>query len=340
MMRSRHAEQFQLMALVGPCLNSGRPSADQYRCRPSLAAIKALGSDRARRGPPVKPCAVDFMSTQSAIPLKYQFASLLARRALQPGWRALNALSLWGLGYNNWLSAVNGEDHFAHVWAKGFASNTPIVFDVGANEGDHTALILGILPSAQCHLFEPNPHTFTRLNKRFAECSNVTLNQKGVGARSQHAVLRDLEGDGTERASFVHETFDVIIRPDDHLTQEFEVEVVSLDEHATKLGIKRIDFLKIDTEGYERFVLEGCQALIADDRIDVIQLEMNEQNVIVDFSIFRLQKMLPRHEIYRLLPDGLEPVATRDVPYRAALDIPRYANIVAIPVDHAHQHLR
>jgi hypothetical protein len=97
------------------------------------------------------------MSRSARTPFKYRVGSLLAQNGLQPLWRALNALSYWGLGYNNWHSTVNGGEQFVARWARQWRWKTPVVFDIGANQGDTTIQFLNVLPDARMHLFEPNP---------------------------------------------------------------------------------------------------------------------------------------------------------------------------------------
>src|SRR3981081_4363496 len=103
------------------------------------------------------------LSKVGRIPLRYRIGHYMARKRLQPLWRRLNALSYWGLGYNNWISALNGEDAFGRSWAAKQVGRQPVIFDVGANEGDFTAHLLGLVPGGEFHLFEPSPQTFARL---------------------------------------------------------------------------------------------------------------------------------------------------------------------------------
>jgi len=254
----------------------------------------------------------------------------LAQNGLQPLWRGLNALSYWGLGYNNWRSAVNGEDQFVTRWARQWRGKTPIVFDIGANEGDTTTQFLNVLPDARMHLFEPNPATHARLRSRFSNKTNVVINQAGVGNAMGQLTLYDFDGKGSERASLLQETFSDLLLVKSSTIKEVTVEVVTVDAYCDRQGIEAIDYMKIDVEGFEKFVLEGAADRIARGRIGAIQLEINEHNVISGFHLYALRKMLPDYEIFRLLPNRVVPVATRSHPYVAAKDVPRYSNLVAV----------
>lgn len=54
----------------------------------------------------------------------------------------------------------------------------------------------------------------------------------------------------------------------------------------------RRDYLKIDVEGFERFVLEGARGLIGAGRIGLAHLEMNEHNVVSGLNLHMLGKLL------------------------------------------------
>lgn len=278
------------------------------------------------------------MSGSPRPPLKYRIGSLLAQRMLQPLWRALNALSYWGLGYNNWYSAANGENKFVARWARQWRGPAPIVFDVGANEGDTTIQFLNAFPGANIHLFEPNPATYSRLSARFSGRKNIVVNHCGVGKAAGHLTLYDFQGRGSERASFLEESFSELLGAKSDEIRQASVSMVSIDGYCSSNAIEAIDFMKMDVEGFEKFVLEGAADLIAGRRIGIIQLEINEHNVISGFNIYALRKMLPGYGIFRLLPHGLAPVATLSQPYVASNDIPRYANLVAVRDDLALPH--
>ena len=56
--------------------------------------------------------------------------------------------------------------------------------------------------------------------------------------------------------------------------KKIEVEMITLDNFCENYKIDNIDFLKIDTQGYEKFVLEGAQNLLKNRKIKIIKLEM------------------------------------------------------------------
>jgi FkbM family methyltransferase len=126
---------------------------------------------------------------------------------------------------------------------KVFASLTKmrVVFDVGSRD-DVDYLI--IKPNIKLHIFEPNPVFLDELKTNLkGRDKNVTINEYGLGNR-----------EGRFAYSAGSETF---TKPD-----EKGILVRRLDDYVEEKGIKYIDFLKIDTEGWDYKVLEGASKTI------------------------------------------------------------------------------
>ena len=69
-----------------------------------------------------------------------------------------------------------------------------------------------------------------------------------------------------------------------------------------------IRLLKIDTEGSELKVLLGAAKTLQAQRIDMIQIEFNEMNVVSRVFFRDYFQLLREFDIYRLLPGELLPL--------------------------------
>ena len=123
--------------------------------------------------------------------------------------------------------------------------NVKVVFDVGARD-DVDYLILK--PGIELHAFEPNPLFFGELKSSVGKTKKVHLNNFGLG---------DIDGD-FEYGGYGGES---IGKQVEHPT-ETSVKIKRLDDYVKDHNIKKIDFLKIDTEGYEAKVLAGGKETI------------------------------------------------------------------------------
>ena len=69
-------------------------------------------------------------------------------------------------------------------------------------------------------------------------------------------------------------------------TDSKKIVLKSLDYYCKKNNIKKIDILKIDTQGYEDKILLGSKNILKNNIISVIELEMIFDNVYKKYSTF------------------------------------------------------
>ena len=157
--------------------------------------------------------------------------------------------------------------------------NARVVFDVGANVGQSAEHYLRALPKATIYCFEPIAETFEKLQSRFSRNRRVLPFHLALGSSTRDAKML------TDGASDM-------FRISDDGTET--VHVCSLDDFCSHHEIENIDYLKIDTEGYELQVLQGAERLLQSGMIRFIELEagMNPDN--------------DRHTPMELIKDHLE----------------------------------
>lgn len=122
-----------------------------------------------------------------------------------------------------------------------------VVFDVGARtDVDY----LDMFPNATFHLFEPNPIFYDQLVRNVGNRDNVYVRKYGLGDTIGHFSYSD----GFQAFSG-GEAFNG--------KGEQLLPVRTLDWYVHEYRIDRIDFLKIDTEGFDYKVLKGGKKAIA-----------------------------------------------------------------------------
>jgi FkbM family methyltransferase len=157
-------------------------------------------------------------------------------------------------------------------WVKQFVEDGDVFFDVGANIGVYTLLASRMVGKrGQVHAFEPLASTYDLLSKnmKLNQVENVHLNPVAIGDQVGESDLyinaqAALTGLGrTNRGIFLGVQ---------------KVPVWKLDDYAARNGIRTIDFLKIDVEGYEGHVLRGAAGLIASSPNLIIMSELAKKN--------------------------------------------------------------
>jgi FkbM family methyltransferase len=129
-----------------------------------------------------------------------------------------------------------------------FIPRDGVVLDIGGNVGHH-ALYFSI-KAKEVHAFEPDVHfseTFRKLMSRNG-VTNVTLHDVGVGDVSKKMRYYRAVGDNNGTGSFIENHYPTNQQSD-------ELPIVRIDD----MKFRRVDFVKIDTEGYEKYVLMGMQ---------------------------------------------------------------------------------
>ena len=223
---------------------------------------------------------------------------------------------------------LSGETHFTEEWLPTWLQKetitTPVIFDIGANHGEYCNHLRNAVPDAKIHAFEPHPKTFSHLAKQVGKDSNVILVQSAIG--SSIGTL-SLHGSPDQNAS-QHSTLYPQVLSDQlgyKTIESIDVPTTTLDEYTSKNNIDRIHLLKIDTEGHEFDVLIGARKLFENSKIDLVQFEFNEMNIISRRYLKDFFELLPHYNFYRLLPSNLTPVT-----YSSREEIFLFQNYVAI----------
>jgi FkbM family methyltransferase len=234
------------------------------------------------------------------------YRKIFARQSCQRFNERLLHLSLHGLGILNFENdAASGEHHLIHKWLpNSIQKANPIFFDVGANVGLYSESILRQFPTALIHAFEPHPGNYTRFLERGFPSHRVKCHNIALGESQGSAVLYDRADhqEGSTHAS-LHEAVISQIHHQDVVAHKIDVE--TLDDIAQREDVQCIDFLKIDAEGHEFAVLKGAVKLLEERRIDHIQFEFNEMNVVSRSFFWDFRQLLGNYVLYRLLPAGL-----------------------------------
>jgi FkbM family methyltransferase len=201
-----------------------------------------------------------------------------------------------------------------------------VVFDVGANVGNYAEEIRQFSKDADIYSFEPHPQTFEKLNNRAASL-NAKAFDYALSSSTGTIKFYDYvgsDGGSTEHASALKEVIEDI-----HHKQsiEYEVKSIRLDDFVKQHSIQKIDLLKIDTEGFEMEVLKGAKNLLDQKRIDLIQIEFNEMNVVSRTYLRDFMQLLPDYRFFRLMRDGLLPLDNYFAGYH---EIFAFQNILAV----------
>lgn len=124
-------------------------------------------------------------------------------------------------------------------------SKPGVMIDVGAHWG--TSLLPFVESGWEIYAFEPDTENWEILTRRFG--TKIHIDQRAVSNKSATNVILYKSGQsaGISSLSPFHESHYAAIG----------VDVITLTDFILEKRIEEVDFLKIDTEGYDYFVLQG-----------------------------------------------------------------------------------
>ncbi len=149
-----------------------------------------------------------------------------------------------------------------------FGGHSGVMVDVGANIGQSADTFLG--NGWTVHAFEPDPKNRARLEELSPHHPQLRINAEAVSDRSGETVAFYGSTESTGISSLVAFT-------DGH-NKICDVETVRLADYCPKHSIDHVDFLKIDVEGNDKFVLDGFDWV--SDRPDVISVEFEDAKTL------------------------------------------------------------
>jgi FkbM family methyltransferase len=244
----------------------------------------------------------------------------MQRTPLDIGYRLARRIVDRRHGDNNNDLHTNGE----LLVMRGIVPRAEVIFDVGANIGKWTELVLSINPRAQIHAFEPGTDAFARLSERKFP-PTVHRNPVALGAQEEdraYYVFGDSRGTNS-----LYQREGLTTRS---VASADKVHVTTLDAYCRDRGVARIDFLKIDVEGHELAVLEGARGMLAAGNIDYVQFEyggtyIDAGHLLRDVWTF-LATSGARYDVYKILANGIRPIPE----YRQIWETYQYSNWLLI----------
>ncbi|MGX5175338.1 FkbM family methyltransferase [Aliikangiella sp. IMCC44653] len=163
-------------------------------------------------------------------------------------------------------------------------SETRTIFDVGANCGLFSAFAERSCPNATIHCFEPSSELLPIVERNISS-KRVIVHGVAVGERDEQLGLY-VNASSQQTNSMNREAVELFAGP--NRVESRVVPCIALDNFASENGIKSIDVLKVDVQGYEGAVFRGCRKLLP--TVDMLFVESTWLDVesIVEIIPFAL----------------------------------------------------
>lgn len=173
-----------------------------------------------------------------------------------------------------------GTFNAQYMWELIGGAEAPVILEIGANNGDHTARFLKLFPKAKLYAFEPDPRAIRKFKAQVSD-PRARLFEIAIGAEDGEAEFHVSSGlpdnmpphkkalypegwdlSGSLRAPKTH----TIVWPWVKFERTIAVPVKRLDTWAQENGVGRIDFIWADVQGAEGDLIAGGAAALARTR--------------------------------------------------------------------------
>lgn len=150
----------------------------------------------------------------------------------------------WNLSYNKLLKSLKDVPCKFYIPRLG-----DIVIDLGAGIGTETLIFSKLVGDlGKVFAIEAHPKTFHYLQKLkyFNSLNNVFIFNIAIGSSKDKVIITNYEN---------HQANKIVNKK--NIKNGFEIDQITMDEFVIKNKIDKIDFLKINIEGSEKFIIDG-----------------------------------------------------------------------------------
>ncbi len=153
-----------------------------------------------------------------------------------------------------------------------FATKDEVLWDIGAHIGSFSLKAINNPLVTEIHCFEPNPETFEllKLNKALNNNSfKLHLHNNGLGNKNEEVPFQVDQHGNSGRSKFVDGESE---------TSSLNLPILTIDELVFSRGLEPPTLIKIDVEGFEKFILMGAERCFKEHPPKSIIFESKQHN--------------------------------------------------------------
>ena len=211
------------------------------------------------------------------------------------------------------LTPVRRENFDLNELMPLLGKDDPVILEVGANDGSHTALFLELFPRAKIYAFEPDPRACQKFQQRLGTDPRVVLEKIAISAIDGEIDFFMSDSTPSEHIPAHWDMSSSIRKPKKHLEafpwctfeQTIKVSTNKLDTWLQTAGIQQIDLIWADVQGAEIDLIQGGKNALAHTRYFYTEYA-NEELYEGQISLGDILRSLPNFQlIYRFSGDVL-----------------------------------
>ncbi|MBS1653080.1 MAG: FkbM family methyltransferase [Bacteroidetes bacterium] len=154
----------------------------------------------------------------------------------------------------------NNQDAFEISLLKKYITKNATVIDIGANIGFYANILANCVGhNGKVHCFEPDEKNFNHLKNTTFNSPNIIIHQLAVSSKTEVLNFYLSNEINVDHRAYKPESYKAIKA----------VNAISIDDYVVKNNINKIDFIKIDIQGFEMQALKGMEQTLLKNK-DVI----------------------------------------------------------------------
>jgi len=184
--------------------------------------------------------------------------------------------------------------------------NINYIFDVGSHRGESIDYFIKLKDLKKIQSFEPQKNIFLVLKKKYKNNNKVILNQIALSQNENYKdfYINDLSSTSSfsrlNKKSLWLKIKNKILNKKNPIINKIKIRSLTIDKFIKQKKIKKIDLLKIDTEGHELEVLKGALKTIKEHKVKFILIELHFSKMYQNYSKKKIESFLAKNNFFLL----------------------------------------